>query len=71
MWKRKDSNGKQRQYPFEVFWLNNADFWPKPDGGPRDGDTKQTELVLRMRKLMEEYSMTWKHADSEDYTDAT
>ena len=49
-------DGKKATYSMNAFWLNTADF--EVDGKLRDGDMRQRELVLQIRRVLKEYSMT-------------
>lgn len=51
-----DNSGKKMKYAFNARWINTAHYCPKHDGKVRDGDRKQQELVMDMRKLLNEYS---------------
>jgi hypothetical protein len=46
----KSSTGKKSRYAVDAFWLDNAT-------AVRDGDTKQRDLILRMRETLHQYSM--------------
>lgn len=50
----KNSTGKKQSYRRNSLWLSTADF--EINGQPRDGDTLQRDLVMRMRTLLNDYS---------------
>lgn len=50
----KSVEGEKRFYRQNSIWLSTADF--EIDDEPRDGDTRQRDLVMRMRTLLSEYS---------------
>lgn len=57
-WERHDnmsSVGKKKDYAVNAYWLNSS-FRKQEDGSLRDGDTKQRDLVLRIRQTLNEYS---------------
>lgn len=51
----KSPDGKKATYSMNAFWLNTADF--EVNGELRDGDMRQRELVLQIRRVLKEYSM--------------
>lgn len=46
----KSSTGKKMKYAVDAYWLGSTSV-------PRDGDTKQRDLILKMRELLAQYSM--------------
>ena len=50
----KSKDGKKEKYTTNAFWLNTADF--RPDGELRDGDKRQRDLIVHMRRILKEYS---------------
>jgi hypothetical protein len=46
----KSKEGKKHRYAVDAYWLNCA-------RAERDGDTKQKELVLKMREMLHRYSV--------------
>ena len=47
----QSSVGKKYKYACDAYWLNTANT-------ARDGDTKQRDLVLKMREVLAQYSMS-------------
>lgn len=52
----KSDKGKKERYSRNAYWLSNSD--ERIKGQLRDGDTRQRDLVLQMRSLLNEYSMS-------------
>lgn len=50
----KSNEGKKERYSWNSYWLSNSD--ESINDQLRDGDTRQRDLVLRMRSLLAEYS---------------
>ena len=55
----KSKEGKKRFYRRNSFWIQTSDM--EVNDEPRDGDKRQLDLVMRMRKLLHEYS---EHSDT-------
>ncbi|KAL1652631.1 hypothetical protein SLS61_004937 [Didymella pomorum] len=50
----EDERGEKQTYRRHAYWLTSANY--ASDGEPRDGDTRQYDLVMRMRELPKEYN---------------
>jgi hypothetical protein len=50
----KSPDGMKRRYRRDSYWLSSSNI--EIDGTLRDGDTRQRNLVLEMRRLLKEYS---------------
>ena len=55
--------GKKRFYRRNSFWLQKSEM--EVNGEPRDGDTRQLDLVMKTRKLLKDYSK--RPRPSDDY----
>ncbi|KAF2630508.1 hypothetical protein BU25DRAFT_309225, partial [Macroventuria anomochaeta] len=50
----KSPDGKKERYRRDAYWLSTADI--QINGALRDGDTRQRDLILQMRSLLNEYN---------------